>query len=60
MQYTGEYRNGLMHGHGQMCWPDGSMCAMLRLPFVLRHVCNHALAVMMVNGAKAQSTAAGS
>jgi hypothetical protein len=26
MQYTGEYRAGLMHGRGQMCWPDGLMC----------------------------------
>jgi hypothetical protein len=29
MNYAGEYRAGLMHGHGQMCWPDGSMCVLL-------------------------------
>jgi hypothetical protein len=29
MNYAGEYRAGLMHGHGQMCWPDGSMCVSL-------------------------------
>ena len=35
MQYTGEYRAGLMHGRGQMCWPDGSVCVLLHYYLII-------------------------
>ena len=47
MQYTGEYSGGVMHGHGQICWPDGSMCVLLHrrvltiAPFISCFFCSY-------------------